>query len=646
MAKKFFDNMPEVDRNALAAALNLNPTSFKGLATTSTNPIVSAGVTQWWLASGAGTYTNFGGLVITGNFAVLSYSGSAWSKWETTITAPNVVQTVGTSTTDVMSQKAVVEVVYGDKYQVTLNNTITSKYLNTSGELKSYASFSIKVYDVTNIDFVKIKTYISGSGIAIYGFYSDSACTNLVSVGPAITSGVITTYDFVQKPSGALYLGISFQNSGGSLYVTEKCGIIHYVDDSVKYFTKTKYNIFGKTEDLASAYFTSSGTKGSEFIMFKGIKLTKLTLTNFYHNLITQWSGLGLAPFTIGKKYLASFYVTNLSNSEQFLWNRGLGNTSSRGHSQKLIDGSVRRIWVLCYATATNKLVVVENPTLAMSAQTADMYWLYLGSTGGSGTADLRVGGFQIEEVSNNSYVDGIAQIGDSTMQGSSGTNDNMVAREISTYLAGLLNVPVYNRAIGGNTTQNMIDRWATDITPIALNCKYCLIQGGINDLAYSITVATIKTNIQTLYNNAVTDGMIPIVMTITPANTHIVQTGREADRITLNNWIKSTFPIVFDIASVVENPSNVQALRTEWAGDGTHYNVYGKRAIANACALWDGWDFITPKPYQQILNVIGTDITLEDRFDRKIGEIAKVKGIRVFAASNNIDITGRYQML
>ena len=49
MAKKFFDNMPEVDRNALAAALNLNPTSFKGLATTSTNPEVEANPTPDWL---------------------------------------------------------------------------------------------------------------------------------------------------------------------------------------------------------------------------------------------------------------------------------------------------------------------------------------------------------------------------------------------------------------------------------------------------------------------------------------------------------------------------------------------------------------------------------------------------------------------
>ena len=105
---KIEDNFTEL----YATSLGLLPEAYNGLATTTTTPTIATGVTQWWLASGPGTYTNFGELIITGNFAILSYSGTEWTKYEQTITAPNVAQTTGTSTTDVMSQKAVSDNVY------------------------------------------------------------------------------------------------------------------------------------------------------------------------------------------------------------------------------------------------------------------------------------------------------------------------------------------------------------------------------------------------------------------------------------------------------------------------------------------------------------------------------------------------------
>ena len=100
---KIEDNFTEL----YATSLGLLPEAYSGLATTTTTPVTVQGVTQWWLASGPGTYINFGGLIIVENFAILSYSGTEWTKYEQTITAPNVVQTTGTSTTDAMSQKAV-----------------------------------------------------------------------------------------------------------------------------------------------------------------------------------------------------------------------------------------------------------------------------------------------------------------------------------------------------------------------------------------------------------------------------------------------------------------------------------------------------------------------------------------------------------
>lgn len=59
--------------------------SFKGTATTSTNPGTPA-AKCWYLASGPGTYTNFGGTVVAQEFATLTWNGSAWVLYEIDIT--------------------------------------------------------------------------------------------------------------------------------------------------------------------------------------------------------------------------------------------------------------------------------------------------------------------------------------------------------------------------------------------------------------------------------------------------------------------------------------------------------------------------------------------------------------------------------
>lgn len=58
---------------------------FKGLANTGDDPGTPAHAVMYQ-ANGAGTYTNFGGLVVAENFAFLVYNGSAWELTETDIT--------------------------------------------------------------------------------------------------------------------------------------------------------------------------------------------------------------------------------------------------------------------------------------------------------------------------------------------------------------------------------------------------------------------------------------------------------------------------------------------------------------------------------------------------------------------------------
>ena len=82
---------------------------YKGVATPSTNPGTPTERVAY-LASEPGTYTNFGGIVITSGLYSLTYAGGTWTGTQMQAGSDiEVVQETGQSTTAVMSQKAVTD---------------------------------------------------------------------------------------------------------------------------------------------------------------------------------------------------------------------------------------------------------------------------------------------------------------------------------------------------------------------------------------------------------------------------------------------------------------------------------------------------------------------------------------------------------
>mgnify|MGYP001305459024 CR=1 FL=1 len=86
--------------------------TYVGVASPDTTPETPTNK-AFYLTTQEGVYTNFGNLTVeSGKLTVLLYNGSAWEKQVLDLPASggstvNVVQTTGTSTTDVMSQDAV-----------------------------------------------------------------------------------------------------------------------------------------------------------------------------------------------------------------------------------------------------------------------------------------------------------------------------------------------------------------------------------------------------------------------------------------------------------------------------------------------------------------------------------------------------------
>jgi lysophospholipase L1-like esterase len=362
-------------------------------------------------------------------------------------------------------------------------------------------------------------------------------------------------------------------------------------------------NVWQYTEDVGSnRYSAQNSAKQTNTMVVSGITLTQWTSSNFSGSLRSPVNGLGVSPFTPGKRYLVSAHLFN-PGAEQFVWMRPLANGGSPGHGAKLLQpNTTNRIWMLAQATSVDKLDFMPDGTVALgNGSGIDPHWVFTGSTEG-GAVDAYLGGFMIEEAPAG-YTDGIAMIGDSTMEGASGATDSSStnAREVSVWMGARMNVPVFNRANWGERTDTMDARWAVDITPLAANCKYVVIQGGINDITQGRALASIQTSIASMISKAQTDGLIPVMFTCTPFGT---TPAKEADRLALNAWMKTIFPSVIDIASVVEDPTNPANLRPDagWYGDGVHYASSAKRAVGIFAAEWSGWELAAPTVYQAIL--------------------------------------------
>lgn len=242
--------------DALLATANELKTAgyiYKGVATPSTNPGTPTERVAY-LASEPGTYTSFGGLAVTG-LSVLTFNGSTWSATLLDI-ALDVEQTKGTSTTAVMSQKAVTDElntidskIYADKVVDLSQLSLVLGYINNSGGWTTGTSSS-----KTRSIFVPVmpgKTYImtqgSGSGTQYYTVIDTMFTTTSTQSQSAIdyatgysgrvelSAGNSVT---LTMPNDGHYLIVRSDLSGGSCFaptITEQIAVKDMIEvkDSV-----------------------------------------------------------------------------------------------------------------------------------------------------------------------------------------------------------------------------------------------------------------------------------------------------------------------------------------------------------------------------------------------------------------------------
>ena len=343
------------------------------------------------------------------------------------------------------------------------------------------------------------------------------------------------------------------------------------------------YNLV-QSQDIATPWYSIVNATLGESIIVDGIKLTKVTSSSFYGSLSTRTKAFNASkPLVLdpSKKYLCSAYCLTYDKPKYFFHTTVKSNVNNATY----MDGQLRRFWFV------------------VDGNTQEIFWYVQGESGLNGTGIsytnvLYIGGFQVEEIPD--VKNGIVFIGDSTVQGNAGIDDQMKNNQWVKAAGSLLNVNFFNRGIGGNTTANMIARWATDITPLSSKCKYVVIQGGINDLGKAgSTAQTILQAHKDMHALAVTDGLIPIHCNITPCNKTAAD---EQVRKDANGLLKTEYgDLLLDIESVVVDLYETNKLLQVpgWLGDGIHYEQLAKDAIANYIVSSNLFDVVKPSSFK-----------------------------------------------
>lgn len=347
------------------------------------------------------------------------------------------------------------------------------------------------------------------------------------------------------------------------------------------------------------------------------ITLTRFQTNNFNALLESKYNNAGLTPFKTGAMYLISMYV--YAKCDSWFMMRALSINSSPSHGLKFVRANiVERIWCVGVAKDTTTIDLGATATTAYGSAVGGASPCFMSQ--GYQPFDGFIGGFQIEAINAESYVDGIVIVGDSTHAGSTndapsgsnwdqGANYSIISnRQVSSTLGAMLNVCVFNRAISGYRLDQLDGVWATNITPLAVRAKLVILQGGINDINQNATLETLKSRIQSLIAKAVTDGFDYLLATVTPNNYSEINSSKESVRLAYNAWLLSTYTTrVVDIASVVADPNQVNRLRAEYYSDGIHYGGAAKFAVGQYYANFisdyiasnnPSWAFKSPSKY------------------------------------------------
>ena len=172
------------------------------------------------------------------------------------------------------------------------------------------------------------------------------------------------------------------------------------------------------------------------------------------------------------------------------------------------------------------------------------------------------------------------AVLGDSISHGGA---SYIPAGQLSCQWQTYSSVPIKNLARSGDTTQQMLDRFDSDVLPF--KPQVLVIMAGVNDIRIGADAESVIKNLEALRDKCLANDMTPVFCTITSMNPEIMNRRvipltdgdwREA-REKINFWIMTT-PYFVDVTKDLTDEFGY--LRAEFTPDGLHPALRGKKII------------------------------------------------------------------
>ena len=182
-----------------------------------------------------------------------------------------------------------------------------------------------------------------------------------------------------------------------------------------------------------------------------------------------------------------------------------------------------------------------------------------------------------------------VCALGDSITHGGGAVSvpPSMIIYNWQTYC----DVPVKNLGKSGDTTDEVVDRFESDVLPF--EPKVLIIMAGVNDFRGSISGWHSVTNYRTLVDKCAYYNITPVFITPTPVNERLIKRSKmielppydwQTHYQFLCDWIR-TQPHYIDLTHEFED--NDGQLRAELTSDGLHPDDNGKRIIGYAVEEW-----------------------------------------------------------
>lgn len=274
---------------AIAAVLNkvADGYLYRGIATTSTNPPTPQ-TKVFYIATAAGTYTNFGGTVLTQGINILKYDGSAWSGEQVigidnapTAGSNNLVKSGGVYNVSRSLAHSIENIEGLTRLQVFDNKLMTSSQMLTNNY------FQVWKYEAKpNTVYLYNGRYVLGQDDRLTALFVKSAddASSAIATSGSVVGAVDKVYvdEVFAYNNVAAYIYLNVQKEHSEAFDVSTYGTQNYINESV--LSLKSFGLY-LVESWMHKYYIASGLKannGMSVYKFKVKPNTPYRFSNKY----------------------------------------------------------------------------------------------------------------------------------------------------------------------------------------------------------------------------------------------------------------------------------------------------------------------------------------------------------------------------